>query len=72
MSRQVELEIVGMTCDNCVRHVKEALEGVRGVQSASVDLKEGHATVEIEPRVITEHLIEAVEEAGYQARVSGA
>lgn len=71
MSRQVELEIAGMSCDNCVRHVKEALLAVRGVQSASVDLKEGLATVQIEPRVITEHLIEAVEEAGYQARVAG-
>lgn len=71
MSKRIELEIVGMSCDNCVRHVKEALEGIRGVQNATVDLKEGHATVEAEPHVITEHLIEAVEEAGYQARVAG-
>jgi copper chaperone CopZ len=71
MSRQVELEISGMSCDNCVRHVKEALEAVRGVQAATVDLKEAVATVQVEPRVITEHLIEAIEEAGYQARLAG-
>ena len=36
----------GMTCQNCVRKVKEALEAVDGVESADVSLTSQTATVE--------------------------
>ncbi len=38
--------IRGMTCQNCVRKVKEALEAVDGVESADVSLTSQTATVE--------------------------
>jgi copper chaperone CopZ len=62
-----ELTIDGMTCQNCVRHVTEALSSVRGVASASVSLETRRASVhgEVEPFA----LIAAVEEAGYEAAV---
>jgi copper chaperone CopZ len=63
-----ELEIAGMTCDHCVRTVREALEALRGVRRVEVRLAEGRATVEAERDVYLEHLMETVEEAGYQAR----
>ena len=40
------LKIEGMTCQNCVRHVKTALEGVDGVDTAEVSLEAGLAVVE--------------------------
>jgi len=59
-----------MNCGNCARHVTEAIQGVAGVASATVHLESGQATVRWRsgtvPRV--EPLIEAVRQAGYQAR----
>jgi len=67
-SRTFELEIAGMTCDHCVQHVKQALGALRGVRRVDVRLQEGRATVDAQSDVYLEHLIETVEEAGYQAR----
>jgi copper chaperone len=61
----IVLTIAGMTCENCVRHVKQALEAVPGVLRAEVNLTEGSAFVEGEPDV--QALIAAVEEEGYEA-----
>src|SRR5260370_22101517 len=38
-----ELAVRGMTCANCARHVTEAIQGVAGVDSASVRLDLGGA-----------------------------
>lgn len=60
------LKITGMTCNNCVKHVKEALESVPGTQSATVDLASGIARVEGD--AAESALIDAVVEEGYEAR----
>lgn len=59
-----------MTCDNCVRHVTEALQSQPGILSVSVDLASGKAILEAEKGVIPEHLLETVEDAGYMARIA--
>src|SRR5438105_4100935 len=41
----VELEVSGMTCQNCARHVREALEAIPGVASAVVSLPNHRASV---------------------------
>ncbi len=65
------LKIEGMTCEGCVRNVREALMGVPGVQAASVDLKGAAASVEHEPSVSAQRLAEAVESRGFDAMVTG-
>ena len=40
-----ELRVSGMTCNNCVRHVTEAIQGVPGVQSVSVNLQDAAASI---------------------------
>ena len=40
-----ELQVEGMTCANCARHVTEAIQGVPGVHSAAVNLETHRATV---------------------------
>jgi copper chaperone len=57
-----------MRCNNCVRHVTEALKKVAGVEQVEVSLQEGRATVHGTAPV--EKLIEAVREEGYTARVA--
>ncbi len=64
---QTKLKVEGMTCQNCVRHAREALEGVAGVVSADVDLDTGTAEVRHEGTEL-EALIAALDEEGYAAR----
>ena len=40
-----ELRVSGMTCNNCARHVTEAIQGVPGVQSVSVNLQDAAASL---------------------------
>ncbi|MDR2397386.1 MAG: heavy-metal-associated domain-containing protein [Spirochaetaceae bacterium] len=60
------LKIEGMSCEHCVKHVKTALEGIAGVGSAQVSLKENSALVEHGPEVTQEALTAAIIEAGYE------
>lgn len=67
MSHTVTLKISGMTCQHCVKHTREALEKVAGVESAKVTLEAGQAVVKGSPD--TGALIQAVKDAGYEASV---
>lgn len=41
--------VTGLSCQSCVKHVTEALSGLDGVQSVSVDLEPmGTSTVHVE------------------------
>jgi copper ion binding protein len=62
------LKIEGMSCDHCVKHVKEALEGIGGVTSAKVSLKDNSANVEHDDKVTLAQMKEAVVEAGYEVK----
>jgi mercuric reductase len=68
--QQIELEVLGMTCDSCALHVTRALQQVEGVIEAHVPgWASGRATVIAEPDVTDEALAEAVKNAGYRAHV---
>jgi copper chaperone CopZ len=62
---ETKFNINGMTCDNCVRHVTEAIKGVPGVTAAAVSLSENSAKVEGE--FDAAKVVAAVEEEGYEA-----
>ena len=64
----VEFTVRGMSCQNCVRHAREAIEGVPGVTSAEVVLEPGSAKVmgEFDPNAV----IAALAEEGYEAEVA--
>ena len=48
--------------------VKRALEGLKGVHHAEVSFRDREARVSFDPKVVTvDQLIEAVNQAGYQA-----
>lgn len=59
------LSVSGMTCGHCEQKVEDALSGVEGVTSASADRELGTATVEGDAD--TDTLVQAVEDAGYDA-----
>ena len=60
----IDLGVGGMTCDDCVVHVTEALEAVPGVEDATVDLASRSAVVRASPDVATEALAAAVVATG--------
>ncbi|HLT19035.1 MAG TPA: heavy metal translocating P-type ATPase, partial [Thermomicrobiales bacterium] len=67
---ELTLDIEGMFCASCVKRVERKLEKVPGVISAPVNLATEQATVRFNPELATPgQLIEAVESAGYAAKL---
>lgn len=64
MSETFDLVVRGMSCEHCVRAVKEALENVEGVRNAVVEI--GKARVEADEGVARQKLVAALLEAGYE------
>lgn len=65
---KTELQITGMTCQRCQRHVEAALRQQPGVTAATVALAAGSATVEHDDRASLAALCAAVVEAGYECQ----
>ena len=63
-----ELHVTGMTCNNCARHVTEAIQSVSGVRSASVALAAGRASVRWSGSPEVAAVLSAIAAAGYEAR----
>lgn len=59
-----KLNIEGMTCPNCVAHVKRAIEKTDGVDSVDIKLDENAAY--IEGKFDKDQIIKSVEDAGYK------
>jgi Copper chaperone len=55
-----------MTCEHCVKTVKNALYSVEGVSEVDVSLQEQIARVKVEDNVSFETLKSAVENWGYK------
>lgn len=63
------LEVQGMTCPSCIRHVTSALKDVEGVGTVDVKLRDGLVVVKHDAAAapIT-LLIDALAEAGYVSK----
>lgn len=68
---KINFEIKGMTCAACSARVEKVTRGVPGVSRADVNLLRGTMTVEAQNDAVAVAIIKAVEDAGYQASVSG-
>lgn len=55
--------IEGMSCNHCVAHVKEALEGLNNITSVEVSLEGKYAVIEGDAS--DEEIKDAIEEEGY-------
>src|ERR1041385_5384713 len=69
-----ELLVSGMTCNNCARHVADAIQSIPGVRHASVMLDAGRASVRWanDAPADVAALLAAVKSAGYNAKPAGA
>jgi len=66
-----DLRIEGMHCASCAQSVERALKSVPGVETASVNLLTGNATIAQNGFVPTERLIQVVRDAGFIASAVG-
>ena len=66
----VELDITGMSCGSCVKHVKQALEAVSGVTYVEVDLTSGRARIDGDLQAGAEPLIAALAQEDYSAVIA--
>lgn len=68
--RRSEIAVSGMTCNNCARHVTEAIQSVPGVESAAVSLQDKNAIVRWNAGATSDitAVIHAIELAGFKAK----
>jgi P-type Cu+ transporter len=70
-TKEVRLDLEGMTCASCAARIEKKLNKVDGVE-ATVNFATEQATVHCDPAVPVDALIGAVDLAGYTARLSTA
>jgi copper ion binding protein len=58
--------VTGMTCDHCVRSVRDEVAKIDGVVAVDVDLTTGRVTVQSGTAVDDDAVRAAVDEAGYE------
>ncbi|XP_060809040.1 copper-transporting ATPase 1 isoform X2 [Amyelois transitella] len=66
---EVLMSVEGMTCQSCVNTVEGALNSLPGVMRAAVDLPRGSARVICSRDMSPQHVADAVNALGFQARV---
>lgn len=67
--KETLLQVDGMSCPSCIRHIDSALCELGGVDKVDVRLREGTVVVQHDPASApVDALIEAVRRAGYGAR----
>lgn len=66
MKKRIQIE--GMSCMHCVKHVTTALNEVEGVSQVLVNLKQNDAVIEVAENVQNDVLKNAISEAGYMAK----
>ena len=64
--RTYELNVKGMMCENCVKHVEKALLSMDGLTSVDVDLDNAKATVKSSVEISMDEFKKVIEEAGYE------
>ena len=66
--KQTILNVGGMTCSSCVRHVEGALRELEGVSGVEVRIREGKVVVEHEAQQPSlTAMVEALRGAGYES-----
>ena len=67
--RDTILEVEGMTCPSCIRHVSSALTELEGVGAVNVKLRDGLVVVKHDAtQAPIDQLIETLNEAGYASK----
>ena len=60
------LTVNGMNCNHCASSVKNALEGINGIEKAKVELEKKTATVFFKGEISDQTIIKAVTDSGFE------
>jgi copper chaperone len=72
LNSETTINVTGMSCGACVRHVEAALRKLAGVASVAVDLEKATAVIQHEPgRPTLDELLGAVRAEGYDGAPVG-
>lgn len=66
----IDLQVEGMSCGGCVKHVTQALQSLPGVGGVEVDLASGRVRVSGELAPGGDSLMTALTGAGYPAKLA--
>ncbi len=62
------IEIDGMMCEHCVKHVKDALLKIEGINDVVVSLKDENAIISASCDIDNSLIKNAIEDAGYSVK----
>jgi copper chaperone len=72
-NRETILDVTGMSCPSCIRHIDDALGKLDGVARVEVRLSDGKVVIQHDrDRTSIDNLVEALREAGYESSPSAA
>ena len=60
------IQIEGMMCNHCVKHVTDALSKIEGVKSVDVSLEKKSATIKCDESVSDNLIKSVITEEGYE------
>lgn len=66
MSIKKTIQVDGMSCEHCAARVKDALEAIEQIKSATVNLKKKEVKIKMNEEVSQDVIVKAVADAGYQ------
>jgi len=65
----ITLNVSGMSCEHCVKAVKNALSAIAGVKNITVSLKDGKVSFSHDPaKVPLDKIKAAITEEGYEVK----
>ncbi|HXB66652.1 MAG TPA: heavy metal-associated domain-containing protein [Candidatus Acidoferrales bacterium] len=68
-TKTIHMRIAGMTCASCARGLEASFRRMAGVEKASIDYKNGQATIIFDPaRQSADSLSKFVADCGYQVK----
>lgn len=65
MEKKLEIKITGMSCEHCVKRVKDALSKIEGVKEVYVELATGRGYIVSEKEIPLSVIKEKLEKEGY-------
>uniref|UniRef100_A0A7V5XH59 Heavy-metal-associated domain-containing protein n=1 Tax=Thermodesulfobacterium geofontis TaxID=1295609 RepID=A0A7V5XH59_9BACT len=65
MSYKMEIKITGMSCEHCVKRIKEVLSKIEGVKEVSVDLSSAKGYIISQKEIPLSLIKEVLEKEGY-------
>lgn len=61
-----KFKIEGMSCGNCIKHIKDALtEDIQGIKVIEVNLENKYATIEVDDSISDEQIKAVIADLGY-------